>query len=189
MKRATAAIDRLLVVLLGLTLMAGAAFAFAWWLDVPLAREHLSRFDRETLAGLPSHSWWGAALGVAAATSAVVATALLIGNLSPRHTRTLQISADQSLAVRVDLVALARGVAADFASFPGVTSVRRQAIDDRGIATLAVTLRASPNLDIHAFTRFAEQKAAVIADAVQGGAVALRVQVHVDAALRPMNAG
>ncbi|WP_236077596.1 hypothetical protein [Rhodococcus sp. P1Y] len=181
MKRATAAFDRILVVALGLALLAAGSFALAWYFDVPLALNTLSRFDREVFGDLPTQIWWEGALAGTAAVSALIALALLIGNLSPRRTGTLQISSDESLAVRVDLGALARGVAADLATFPGVDSARGRAIDDRGTATLAVTMDTTPHIDIDAFTRCAEQTAAFVAESMQGGAVAVRVQVHVGA--------
>lgn len=183
MKRATAVVDRLLVVLLGVALLGAGAFALAWYFDLSLAVRTLSRFDRDTIAGLPAHDWWEAALAGTAIVSAVGALALIIGNLSPRRTGTMQIYAEESLAVRVDLGALARGIAADLATFPEVESSRGRAIDDRGTATLAVTLSASPAIDIDAFTRTVERKAEFVAESVEGGAVALRVQMHVNAAV------
>lgn len=188
MKRATAAIDRLLVVLLGLGLLASGAFALAWYFDVPFATSTLSRFDRDIFGDLPTQNWWEAALAGTVIVSVLLAIALLIGNLSPRRTGTVEISSDESFAVRVDLGALARGVAADLAEFPGVESARGRAIDDRGTATLAVTVQTSPHIDIDAFTRHAEQKAEFVAEAMEGGAVALRVQVHVDAGPAPVRA-
>jgi hypothetical protein len=178
-KRATAAVDRLLVVVLGAVLVGGGAFALAWHFDLPIAVDALSRFDRDIFAGIPEQPWWATTLAVVTLVSALVAVGLLIGNLSPRRTGTLQISADESLAVRLDLGAVARGVAADLASFPGVESSRGRAIDDRGTATLAVTVQSTPHLDIDAFNRVVEDKAAFVAHALGGGDVALRVQLHV----------
>lgn len=178
MKRVVAAVDRLLVVLLGLALVLSGAFALAWYFDAPFAVELLSRFDRDIFGNFPMQNWWEPALAATAVLSTLVAIALLIGNLSPRRTGTLQISSEDSLAVRVDLGALARGVAAELATFPGVDSARGRAIDDRGSATLAVTVETTPHIDIDAFTRHAERKADFIAEATEGGPVALRIQVH-----------
>lgn len=177
----TAVLDRMLVVLLGIVLLGGGAFALAWHFDVPIATETLSRFDRAIFAGLPDQSWWEPALAGTAVAATLVAIALLIGNLSPRRTGTVQISSEDSLAVRVDLGALARGVAADLASFPGVESSRGRAIDDRGTATLAVTVSTSPHIDIDAFTRAVEITAGFVDEALEGAPVAVRVQVHASA--------
>ncbi|MDJ0392234.1 hypothetical protein QMK17_02670 [Rhodococcus sp. G-MC3] len=181
MKRATAVVDRLLVLLLGIVLLGGGAFALAWHFDVPIAKDTLSRFDRAVFAGLPAQSWWEPALAGTAVAATLAAIALLIGNLSPRHTGTVQISTGEVLAVRVDLGALARGVAADLATFPGVESSRGRAIDDRGTATLAVTVSTSPHIDIDTFTRVVETAAGFVAEALEGAPVAVRVQVHASA--------
>ncbi|MGA9870320.1 MAG: hypothetical protein WBQ44_04115 [Rhodococcus sp. (in: high G+C Gram-positive bacteria)] len=181
MKRVTAAADRILAVVLGLALLGAGAFALAWYFDVPFATSTLSRFDRQVFASIPAQSWWEATLAAAAALAFVVAIALLIGNLSPRRTGTLQIASNDTLAVRVELSALARAVAADLAAFPGVHSARGRAIDDRGTTTLAVTVQAAPHIDLDTFARITENTAAFVAEAVEGCPVALRVQVHVDA--------
>ncbi|SNT51662.1 hypothetical protein [Rhodococcoides kyotonense] len=181
MKRLTAAVDRVIVVLLGVALLCAGTYALAWYFDVPWAVARFATFDRDLFASIPAQNWWEAAVGVTAVVSAVVAILLLIGNLSPRRTGTIQISAGESLAVRVDLGALARGVATDLATFPGVASAQGRAIDDRGTATLAVTVHASPDIDIDAFTRVAESRAEFVAETLEGADVALRVQVHVDA--------
>jgi hypothetical protein len=178
-KRATTLIDRLLVTLLGVALVGAGAFAVAWYYDVPFAVESLSRFDRDVFAAFPAQSWWEAALAATAVVGTLVAVALLIGNLSPRRTGTVEISTSESCSLRIDLGALARGIAADLADFPGVESARGRAIDDRGTPTLAVTVQTSPGIDIEAFTRTAEERAAYLAGAVEGSDVALRVQLHV----------
>lgn len=182
MKRATAAVDRILVVLLGLALVLSGSFALCWYFDVPFATARLSTFDREIFGDIPDQQWWAAALAGTAAVSTLFALALLIGNLSPRRTGTVQIASDDSLAIRVDPNALARGIAADLAAFPGVDTARGRAIDDRGTATLAITVQTSAHIDIDAFTRHVERRAEFVAESMEGGAVALRVQVHVAAA-------
>ena len=178
-KRATSLIDRILVTVLGLALLATGAFGLLWYFDVPFAVDAWSRFDREEFAALPTQSWWNAALAATIVVSALVAIGLLIGNLSPRRTGTLVIADDESLGIRVELDPLARAVAAEIAQFPGVDSARGRAIDDRGTATLAIAVHASRHLGVQAFTNFAHARAAFVADAVEGRAVALRVQLHV----------
>ncbi len=178
MKRATALIDRLLVVLLGLTLLAAGALGLAWHFDVPFALDAWARFDRQEFLSLPAQRWWGAALAGAVVLCTLVAVGLLVGNLSPRRIGTLLVSSGESLALRVELDAIARAVASDLARWPGVDSARGRAIDDRGTATLAITVHASRHLDIDAFTRAAESRADFLADSLDGRPVALRVQLH-----------
>lgn len=178
MKRATTLIDRVLVLALGFALLAAGALGIGWFYGVPLALDVLPRFDRDEFLSYPLQPWWTAALAVTAAIGVLVASALLVGNLSPRHTRTLLVSSGESLAVRIELDALARGVAAELESVPGVESARGRAIDDRGTATLAVTVHAAADLDVAAFTELVDERAAYVADAVAGRSVAVRVQLH-----------
>lgn len=180
MKRLTGAIDRLLVLVLGVALVGAGAFALSWYFDFEWAVRRMATFDRVLLTELPQRDWWQPALAGAAAVFGVVGICLLVGNLSPRRTRTVQISRTENSAVRVDLGAAARGVAAELGRFPGVRRSRGAAIDDRGTATIAVTVDVAAGFDLAAFTARAEHTAQVVADSLDGAPVATRIQVHVD---------
>ena len=93
--------------------------------------------------------------------------------------RALQLATDPADPDPDGAALLSRNLAAEIAQFPGVDSARGRAIDDRGTATLAIAVHASRHLDVQAFTNFAHARAAFVADAVEGRAVALRVQLHV----------
>lgn len=180
MKKLTGVIDRLITVAAGLVLLAGGALALAWRFEAPWARAVLSRLDLMQIADVPQQQWWPAALAITAVASAIVAVLLLIGNLAPRRTRTASVLAHDHVAANVDLDALAIGVALHLESFPQVRRARGHAIDDRGTATIAVTVDASPHIDVANFTAAAEQHAARVAHSLAGAPVATRIQLHVD---------
>ncbi|OZC97566.1 hypothetical protein CH275_26035 [Rhodococcus sp. 06-235-1A] len=180
MKTFVAGADRLLAVVAGLGLVAGGSFALAWHYDVPWARETLSRFDRAEIADLPQQGWWVATLAIVVAVAVVVALVLLIGNFSPRSTATASVIEQPHFSAHVDLSAIASGVAAELAEFPGVRRAKGTAIDDRGMPTIAVSVYAAADFDVVAFTTDAESRAAFVAESLAGTHVATRIQLHVD---------
>lgn len=180
MKTFVAGIDRLLAVAVGLCLLTGGGFALAWHYDAPWAREMLSRFDRARIAALPEQGWWVPTLAVVVCIAVVMALLLLIGNFSPRTTGTASVIEEPHFSAHVDLSAIASGVAAELAEFPGVRRARGTAIDDRGMPTVAVSVHAAADFDVVAFTAQAESRAAFVAESLAGAHVATRVQLHVD---------
>ena len=180
MKRLVAAVDRLLAVAVGVGLIAGGGFALAWHYDIEWARETLSRLDRARISQLPEQGWWVPTLAVVACIAAVVALLLLIGNFSPRTTGTASVIEEPHFSAHVDLSAIASGVAAELAEFPGVRRARGTAIDDRGMPTVAVSVYAAADFDVVDFTDRAESRAAFVAESLAGTHVATRIELHVD---------
>ncbi|KQU61264.1 hypothetical protein ASG84_01715 [Rhodococcus sp. Leaf278] len=180
MKTFVAGVDRLLAVVAGVVLVAGGGFALAWHYDVPWAREMLSRFDRARIAELPQQGWWVPTLVIVVAVAAVVGLLLLVGNFSPRRTGTASVIEEPHFSAHVDLSAIASGVAAELARFPGVRRARGTAIDDRGMPTIAVSVYVAADFDVVGFTAEAESRAAFVAESLAGTYVATRIQLHVD---------
>ena len=161
-------------------MIAGGGFALAWHYDAPWAREMLSRFDRARIAALPEQGWWLPTLAVVGCIAVVTALLLLIGNFSPRTTGTASVIEKPHFSAHVDLSAIASGVAAELAEFPGVRRARGTAIDDRGMPTITVSVHAAADFDVVAFTARAEARAAFVAESLAGAHVATRIQLHVD---------
>lgn len=180
MKTLVAGVDRLLAIVAGLALLGAGGFALAWHYDVPWARETLSRFDRARIAELPQQSWWVPALAIVVAVAVAAALVLLVGNFSPRRTGTASVIEEPHFSAHVDLSAIASGVAAELAEFPGVRRARGTAINDRGMPTIAVSVYAAADFDVVAFTSRAESRAAFVAESLAGTYVATRVQLHVE---------
>ncbi|WP_045199109.1 hypothetical protein [Rhodococcus sp. B7740] len=180
MKTFVAGVDRLLAIVAGVGLIAGGGFALAWHYDVPWAREMLSRFDRARISELPEQGWWEPTLAVVVCIAVVAALLLLIGNFSPRTTGTASVIEEPHFSAHVDLSAIASGVAAELAEFPGVRRARGTAIDDRGMPTVAVSVYAAADFDVVAFTARAESRAAFVAESLADTHVATRIQLHVD---------
>ena len=107
---------------------------------------------------------------------------LLVVNLSRGRTATVRIGDTPDPDLSVDLGPMAVGLAAELSALPGVRTVRSAAVDDRGRATLRVTVLADPTVDLQDFTRDAGAIALSMAAALPGAPVATQVLLHLDPA-------
>ncbi|EME21166.1 hypothetical protein [Rhodococcus triatomae] len=188
MNRRTSVVDRLVALTAGLALVGGAGVTLTWIVGVESVRSFARRFDRADVAALPEQSWWPTALGVTAVVSVIAGLTLLLLNLRRSRPETLPVlpsgptPAGGDASLSVDPGPLAEGLAAELAALDGVRSVRRSAVDDRGLATLRVTVVADPNIDVADFTRSAEAFARSMAAALPGAPVAAQVLLHLSPA-------
>lgn len=189
MRRRTSVLDRIVAFGAGLALLAGGVVTLLWGLRVEWARALVRRFDRAELTAVPDQSWWPTALGVTAVVAFVVGVALLLVNVRRGRPETMPVFPTDDAAtdvgdasLSVDLGPLASGLAGELSSLEGVRTVRQAAVDERGLATLRVTVVAEPTIDVADFTRSAEALARSMAAALPGAPVATQVLLHLDPA-------
>lgn len=186
MKRRAAALNRLLVLLVGLALAAAGAAALAWDRGVTTIRDAVTNFDRDRLIEVPQQDWWHTALGVTIGVCLVLAVAVLAVDLTRRRAAPSQfLESRTDTPVSIDLGPIATGVATELERLPGVRRARGRALSDRGLATIQVTVEADPHADTAALTHASERIAATTTSALGGTAVAdvaVRVLLHLDRA-------
>ncbi|MFF0815760.1 hypothetical protein ACFYVR_11500 [Rhodococcus sp. NPDC003318] len=186
MRRRTSVVDRLVVLTAGCVLLAGAALALTWALGVTAARNVVHRLDRAAITAVPDQRWWPTVLAVTAVVALLAGSALLLINLRRGRTSTMPVfpgpPENTGADLSVDLGPLAHGLAAELSALDGVRTVRSTALDDRGLATLRVTVVADPSIDVADFTRNAEALARSMAAALPGAPVATQVLLHLDPA-------
>lgn len=186
MKRGAAALNRLLVLVVGLLLAGVGGAALAWDRNVETVREAAARIDRDRVAAVPDQSWWQGALVTTIAVAFTLGILVLAVDLARRRAApSMMLETATDTAVAVDLGPVASGVAAELRRFPGVRRTRGRAVSDRGLATVQVVVDADPQCDIDALVRDAERIAATTTSALGGTAVsdvAVRVLLHLDRA-------
>lgn len=184
MKRGAAALNRLLVLVVGLVLAVVGAAAIAWDRDVPAVRTAVRHLDRDDIAAIPDEPWWHWALGATITVCALLAVVVLAVDLVRRRAApSTMLETATDTAVAIDLGPVAGGVAAELERLPSVRRARGRAVSDRGLATIQVTLDADPHGDIAALVRDAEHVAATTTSALGGAVVAdvaVRVLLHLD---------
>ena len=183
MSRRLAALNRAIVLVLGLALIGCAAYALAWNLGVTAIRDLVARYDREAVVAVPTWTWWPWLLAGVLVAALVFGIVLLSLDLTRRRPHPVRIVDPESgLSVAIDLGALADGIAGELREFPEVRSVRARALVDRGLPTLSLVVNAHAGIDILAFTARAEETAAWIAATVQDADIATQVRLHLDPA-------
>ncbi len=189
MKRRISILDRLVTLAAGTALLSGAAVTLAWVTGAQWARELVRRLDRGRIAAAPDASWWPTVLAAVAVLTFLAGLALLVVNLRRGRTPTMPVlpgaidpGGGTGAGLSVDLSPLAIGLAAELAALSGVRTVRSTTLDDRGLATLRVTVIAESGIDVADFTRNAEAMARSMAAALPGAPVATQVLLHLDPA-------
>lgn len=181
MNRYIAALDRIVVLLLGVALVAAGAYIIAWDAGVQLIRTWVARLDRPRLLGIPEEDWWHWVLTGTFVVCLVAGFGLLYLNLRRRRTRAVELRHTESgTDVSVDLDPIADGVAAQLAQLPGVRNTKGRATVDRGLSTLSVVVNAEPGIDVVDFTARAEQIASSTSRNLDGFPVAVQVLLHLD---------
>lgn len=189
MKRGPAALNRLLVLLIGLVLAGLGAAALAWDRGVPAVRDAVGRLDRDRIGAVPDESWWHWALGATIGMCLVLGLVVLVVDLSRRRAApTGMLESATDTPVSIDLGPIATGVAAELGRRPGVRRARGRALSDRGLATIQITVEADPRTDISDLADAAERVAATTTAALGGSTiadVAVRVLLHLDRTDQP----
>lgn len=189
MKRGPAALNRLLVLLIGLVLAGVGATALAWDRGVPTVRDAVGRLDRDRIGAVPDEPWWHWALGATFGICLVLGLVVLVVDLSRRRAApTGMLESATDTPVSIDLGPIATGVAAELDRQPGVRRARGRALSDRGLATIQITVEADPRTDISGLADAAERVAATTTAALGGSTiadVAVRVLLHLDRTDQP----
>lgn len=158
MNRWISVVDRIIVLIVGIALLAAGAYAIAWDAGASLIRTWVSRLDREVLFGLPEEPWWHWVLSGTFVLCVFAGFGLLYLNLRRRRTSAVTLRHNESgTDVSVDLGPVADGVAAELAQLTGVRSTKSKATVDRGLPTLSIVVTADPSIDVAGFTASAER--------------------------------
>lgn len=149
MSKTLAGVDRVILAILGLLLIALGAWPILIHFDVRFATYLADWVDHETWAGLPKQSWWVYALAAATVVMALVGLWLIIANL--RHRRFNVVHSDASNedgAIKTSMNAIAGAVADTLANVEGVEKVSRLVAYDRARPTLQYEILADPDTPI-----------------------------------------
>jgi hypothetical protein len=180
--RTVSAVDRVVVLLLGLVLVALGLAGAAW------QRGRLPRAgDRLTLtwaADVVRQGWWPWALGATGLVLVLVALRWLVAHLPQRRLHDVDLAgSDATGRLVADLSSVAAAAAQDAETLAGVRSARGRALDERGRRTLDLVLTLDPQADLAAVSEGVDATVARIAEAI-GPQTPVRVHLHVARATR-----
>lgn len=146
MSKTLAGVDRLILALLGIVLIALGVWPILIHFNVEFATYLAKWVDHDTWAGLPHQSWWAYALGAATIVLALLGLWLIISNLRHHRFNTVHSDAsDEDGAIKTSMTAIAGAVADTLAQVEGVEKVSRLVAYDRARPTLQYQVLADPD--------------------------------------------
>lgn len=146
-----AVLDRLIVFLAGLFLLAGGAWAVGLFFDVPVAQAIADRIDFPAWLAAPGKPWFDLVLAAILLVSAAIGGGLIALNLRRyRITRVPSPASDDRGSIAIDLNALAAAIAGDLAEHARIDSVQATVVNSWDRPTLTLTLRVHADIDVPA---------------------------------------
>ncbi|QIG42160.1 hypothetical protein G5V58_04710 [Nocardioides anomalus] len=183
MSRRTVVLDRVVVALVGLLLLAAGLLAVDWRTGTVL--DLRDRLDAGPVLDVVDAGWWPWVCAVVGVVLALLALAWLLAHLPHRGPgRTRLAGSDQGGTLEVELRSVASAVADRLADLGPVTGARGTTDRVRGTTVLEVRGRVEPDADTDALDRAVRTCAAEVEQAF-AGAVPLRVLLDAPRRTRP----
>ncbi|MGV0436591.1 alkaline shock response membrane anchor protein AmaP [Corynebacterium mastitidis] len=149
MSRALSAIDRIILILLGLLCLAGGAWGIGSWLRFEPVQRLTERLDASVLDGAEASPWFLAALWGVMILGALLGLWWIAANLRRRGFNRLRSQASSAHgSIDISMARMASAVDESLEDVPGVTRVRHKAAMDRSRPTIAWTIRAEATTDL-----------------------------------------
>lgn len=177
MSRTLTTIDRVLVLLLALVLLAGGVGAALWHSGRITALR--GTITASWLSTAAAASWWPWAVGAAGVVLVILALRWIAAHISGSRVRDVRLPGSTTTGrLTVDLGALASAAATSVQDTPGVRSATGKALDDRGRRTLALTLTIDPHADLATVTAATDRACRDLGTALGDPATATRVHLR-----------
>ncbi|PYE20984.1 hypothetical protein DFR67_101376 [Williamsia limnetica] len=150
MRRTVHTIDRLVVAVAGLALIAGGVVAVLWWQGVAVVVDAVARVDNTAIDTAPDQSWWAWALLAATVILALAGVWLLAANLRPNRVRTVSVGADSVVVggtCAVSVSDVGKAAAKSLERHRRIQSTRTRSYVEGSTPILELTVTADPTAD------------------------------------------
>lgn len=149
MSKGLAAVDRIILFLLGLISLLSGLLPILIYFNVDFANYLAEWVDHDTWANLSQQPWFFTLLIVLTIVSALIGLWLIIANSRPRHFNRVNSSAtNEDGTVHMQMSSLVGGIASSMEDLDGVHSVQKKVSYDRARPTAEFTVTASPETDV-----------------------------------------
>lgn len=184
MSHLLSALDRIIVFVTGLALLAAGGWALSWLFEVEQARDLARYYDPQIYRDFLASQWYPVALVGVAAAALVCGLWLASANLRRRRfDRLLAAETPAVGGISVSTTRMARAVGETLTRVPGVESAPSVATIDRGRKVLQWIITAQPDVDVPMLTSAIDEARDDIEMALPGVDVHTRFLVH----LRPVD--
>lgn len=185
MSRSLAAIDRIIIFLVGLILITGGVWAVALYFDEAHAQWLADRVVEVPWSEATAQSWYPWAVGAGMVIAALAGIALIAANLSPRRFSRMrsEVSSDKG-TIELSVAPIAHAAAEYLERSPRVEKVAQKVAMDRQRPTVTFTIDALPNVDIDGLRAEVEETERLFRTAVKDLDVDSTFLIHL-AAVQP----
>lgn len=182
MSTATAALDRIIVLILAILLIAGGAGALLLAFDVDPVAERARDIDPTVIGRWSGNDWFIWVLVGVAVVALLLAIWFIAANARLRRPETVvDAESDETGELRYTLGTVASGAADHLERLPGVRRASSRAEVDRGTETMTFTVNIANNAHLGPILEECSQTAADLADAIDHGHdTGVRFLLHVD---------
>lgn len=185
MSRGTLAVDRLVALLLGLSLVAGGAALLLW------GTEQVSMLDGAADVGpvreAADKTWWPWALGTAGAILTLLGLRWLFAHVPRRGIGPVRLKGtDRSGRLTAEAGPAASAAAEALEAEPGVRSASGAVLRDRGQVVARITATIDPAADLTSVAAAADRISAQLRDMLGRDDLRCRVQLRLSHRDRPM---
>lgn len=185
MSRSLAALDRIIIALVGLVLIAGGVWAIALYFDEAHAQWLADRVVEVPWSQATSARWYPWALGVAMVLAAAAGVALILANLSPRRfSRMRSETSSDTGTIELGVGPIAHAAAEFLERSPAVEKVSPKVAMDRQRPTINFTIDALPTVDIEVLRAEIEDTEKTLRTALKDLDVDSTYRIHL-AAVQP----
>ncbi|MEO6880502.1 MAG: alkaline shock response membrane anchor protein AmaP [Mycobacteriaceae bacterium] len=179
MSRRLAGLDRVVVAVVGLVLVAVGVLAVLWQRD--LVSWLQPRITTRPLGDATTTAWWAWAVGAVGAVLMVVALRWLFAHLfRARVGSAILAGSDRTGRLSVELGAVAAAAAKQLDAEPGVSGTKSAVRSERGCRTIVLTVTAESDADVPHVISAVERVHDELATALPDPSIAVRVQLHIN---------
>ncbi|AKK10332.1 alkaline shock response membrane anchor protein AmaP [Corynebacterium uterequi] len=169
MTRFLAGLDRVIIFLVGVIVLAVGVWALAFSLNVPLAHEIGRWYDQPMLERFFASPWFPTALIALAVAGVVLGLWWLLANIRPRGFNRVTSQENAGTGdVTISTSQVASAVADRLSQTRGVNKVRTATKYDRARPTAVWTIQAEPQVDLNRLTREIDTAERDIREALPG---------------------
>jgi hypothetical protein len=180
MRRRLNTIDRLVVGLTGLLLVAAGVIALLRWIGVEAVVDAVADVDNDQIYSAPDQPWWDWALLVATVVLGVVGLWLLLANIRPNRLRTVTVRPTEPFVGEVDISVpdVGRAAAKSLERHRHVESTSIKSYVDGVTPVLELTVTAAPIGDDRDLVTVVRAVRELLLTSFAGSDVQVRMLLH-----------